>query len=72
MVIFGVKNKTMRTNIEIDDNLLAQAMEMSGAKTKKELVNQALKDLVYKLALKRLRDMRGKGWDGDLDQMRGL
>lgn len=60
----------MRTNIDIDDKLLAQAMDMSGVKTKKEAVNQALKDWIYKMALKRLREMRGNGWDGDLDQMR--
>jgi Arc/MetJ family transcription regulator len=43
-------------------------MDMSGAKTKKEAVNQALKDWVCKMALHRLRAMRGKGWEGDLDQ----
>jgi Arc/MetJ family transcription regulator len=38
------KSKFLRTNIDIDDKLLARAMSMSGAKTKKEAVNQALKD----------------------------
>ena len=61
----------MRTNIDIDDNLLAQAMEMSGAKTKKEAVNLALKDWVYVMALKKVEEFRGPGvWVGSLDEMR--
>jgi Arc/MetJ family transcription regulator len=35
----------MRTNIEIDDELLAQAFSVSRSRTKKELINEALKDV---------------------------
>ncbi len=61
----------MRTNIDIDDKLLAKAMEMSGVKTKKEAVNQALKEWIYRNALKKLEVLRGPGcWEGNLDEMR--
>jgi len=36
----------MRTNIEIDDRLMKQAMKATGAKTKRETVEQALKLMV--------------------------
>ncbi len=61
----------MRTNIEIDDRLMKQAMRASGATTKREAVRQGLELLV---ALKRqaeIRRWRGKlKWEGDLTEMR--
>lgn len=61
----------MRTNIDIDDDLLEQAMKASGLKTKKAVVQQALEDFVReKRARKALNDLRGIGWEGDLDAMR--
>lgn len=61
----------MRTNIVIDDQLMARAMKLSGLKTKRETVESALELLV---ALKRqegIRKARGKyRWEGDLDAMR--
>jgi Arc/MetJ family transcription regulator len=70
--IFGCKNKEiMRTNIEIDDRLLSQVMEFSGAKTKKEAIDEALKYYLYRIALQKLEEMRGPGaWEGNLDEMR--
>ena len=61
----------MRTNIEIDDKLMAEAMKASGAKTKREAVEKGL-DLIVKLAnQERIRQLRGKlHWEGDLDAMR--
>jgi Arc/MetJ family transcription regulator len=44
----------MRTNIVIDDNLLADAFSVSGAKTKKELIHEALRQYVQ---LKRRKDL---------------
>ena len=61
----------MRTNIDIDDALLAQAMEASGLKTKKATVEEALRRLVSERRQKNaIADMAGLGWDGDLDEMR--
>ena len=60
-----------RTNIEIDDELLAQAMEATGATTKKATVEEALRQVVKKHeARKAIVDLRGIGWEGDLDEMR--
>lgn len=61
-----------RTNIEIDDLLLRRAMQMYGCKTKREAVDLALRELVGNpMSLEEARAMRGTGWDGDLDEIRG-
>jgi Arc/MetJ family transcription regulator len=61
----------MRTNIEIDDELLAEAMKVSGAKTKRATVEEALKQFVNLAAQRQtLKELKGMGWDGDLDEMR--
>jgi len=61
----------MRTNIDIDDELLEQAMKASGLKTKKAVVEYALEQFVReKRARKALEDLRGIGWEGDLDAAR--
>ena len=61
----------MRITIDIDDALLAEAMEASGLKTKKAAVEEALRRLVRERRQKNaIADMAGLGWDGDLDAMR--
>ncbi len=62
-----------RTNIEIDDELLERAMQTYGLRTKRETVQLALERLVGKgtMSVEEQLDMRGIGWDGDLDSMRG-
>lgn len=61
----------MRTNIEIDDELMAQAIEATGAKTKREAVETALRQVVRAdRQLKALYELRGSGWDGDLEATR--
>jgi len=61
----------MRTNIDLDDDLLGDAMRVSGEKTKTAVVHRALKELVRVQGLRRMLDHRGHvQWDGDLDQMR--
>jgi len=61
----------MRTNIEIDEELLAEAMAALSLTTKRATVEQALREAV---ALRRrcqaIKDMAGLGWGGDLDAMR--
>jgi len=60
-----------RTNIDIDDELVAEAMRRYGLKTKKEAVDLALRRLVGpRLTRDFLKSLRGIGWDGDLDRMR--
>ena len=50
-----------RTNIEIDDRLVARAMRLTGARTKREVVDIALRRLVDKGTLYRaIRKLRGK------------
>jgi Arc/MetJ family transcription regulator len=61
----------MRTNIEIDDELLAEAMALTGEPTKRATVEAALRAVVR---LKRQKqagmNLAGIGWEGDLDAMR--
>lgn len=62
----------MRTNIVIDDKLMADALKSSGYETKKEAVEQGLKLLVRMSQQQELRKLRGKiKWEGDLNDMRG-
>jgi Arc/MetJ family transcription regulator len=61
----------MRTNIDIDDELMAEAMAVTGLTSKKATVEEALRRLVrrhHRLAA--IEDMAGLGWEGDLDAMR--
>ena len=61
----------MRTNVVIDDNLMAKAMKFSGLKTKKQVIEAALKEFIYTNALQKLEEMRGEGvWEGNLAEMR--
>ncbi len=61
----------MRTNIEIDDNLMADALRLTGVKSKREAVELGLKTLVRLNKQAQLRKYRGKLlWDSDLDNMR--
>jgi Arc/MetJ family transcription regulator len=61
----------MRTNIEIDDKLMKDALRATGAKTKKEAVELGLRTLVQLRAQEKARQLRGKiAWVGDLDAMR--
>lgn len=61
----------MRTNIEIDDRLMAEAMRVAGLTTKKAVVEEALKRLVADDRRREaIADMAGLGWEGDLDEMR--
>ena len=57
-----------RTNIVLDDALVKQAMRVSGAKTKRQVVDRALRELVARSSVYRaLRKLRGKlPWEGDV------
>jgi Arc/MetJ family transcription regulator len=61
----------MRTNIVIDDKLMADALKATGAKTKKEAVELGLRTLVQMGRQAEVRRLRGKvQWQGELDAMR--
>lgn len=60
-----------RTNIDLDDELVVEAMRKYGLRTKKEVVDLALRNLVGpRLSPEFFESLRGIGWDGDLDEMR--
>jgi Arc/MetJ family transcription regulator len=61
----------MRTNIDIDDKLLSDAMKATGASTKREVEELGLASLVKLKKQERVRKLRGTlRWEGDLDDMR--
>ena len=64
-------HQVMRTNIDIDDALMAQAMAALRLPTKRAVVEEGLR-LIIRLHDQRqaLEALRGVGWDGDLDAMR--
>ena len=61
----------MRTNIVIDDKLMRDTLRVTGLKTKREVVEQALRTLLRLSRQAQIRRLRGKlDWQGDLDAMR--
>ncbi len=61
----------MRTNIEIDDKLMADVLKATGLKTKKDAVELGLKTLLKLRNQGKVRGFRGRlQWEGDLDDMR--
>ena len=61
----------MRTNIEIDDKLMAQALKLTGLPTKRAVVEEGLRLLVrVRKQGQALKALKGLGWEGDLDEMR--
>ena len=69
--IYTFQKLPMRTNIDIDDKLLSDAMKATGASTKREVVELGLASLVMLKRQEKIKKYRGKlKWDGDLNQMR--
>ena len=61
----------MRTNIVIDDELMARALEASGHRTKRAAVESGLRLLIQMDSQRKLRGLKGRvRWDGDLSAMR--
>lgn len=61
----------MRTNIEIDDEVLKEVQALTGAKTKREAVDVALRELVARYRRLGLLRLKGKvRWEGELDVSR--
>jgi Arc/MetJ family transcription regulator len=61
----------MRTNIVINDRLMDEALRLTGVKSKREVVELALKTLIQLKQQTQIKAYRGKlQWDGDLESMR--
>ena len=61
----------MRTNIVLDENLIERAQKLTGIKTKREVVQEALRTLILLREQAEVRSLRGKlKWEGNLDEMR--
>ena len=60
-----------RTNIDLNDKILKEAGRLTHLKTKKEIVNFAMEELVKRLRRKKILELEGKvKWEGDLAEMR--
>lgn len=59
-----------RTNVVVDDDLIARVMELYGLRTKREAIDFALRRAAGELDPKSILQLRGMGWEGDLDGMR--
>jgi len=61
----------MFANAKIDDDLLAEAMRISGMETKAAVLNMALREYLQKNNLKKILKYRGKNiWEGNIEEMR--
>ncbi len=61
----------MKTNIDIDDTLIADALQATGLEATDQVIELALKMLVQLKRQEKIRDFRGQlTWEGDLDAMR--
>jgi Arc/MetJ family transcription regulator len=61
----------MRTNVVLDDDLIERARQLTGIKTKREVIQEALRTLIQLREQGQLRELRGKlKWEGDLDSLR--
>ncbi len=61
----------MRTNMEMDDPLMSDALRLTGARTKREAVEMGLRTLLRLRQQEEIRRFRGKlQWEGDLNAMR--
>ena len=60
-----------RTNINLDDKLVSKGLKMTGLRTKRELVDLALRELVRKEDQKSILSLEGTmHWEGDLEELR--
>jgi Arc/MetJ family transcription regulator len=61
----------MRTNIVLDEDLVERAKQLTGIKTKREVIHEALRTLIQLREQGQIRQLRGKlHWEGDLNDLR--
>jgi Arc/MetJ family transcription regulator len=70
--VYGYRRTLVsRTNIELDEKLINEAMQLTHKKTKKDVVNYAVEELVRKLKRKKILELEGHvEWTGDLFESR--
>ena len=62
-----------RTNIELDINLIKEAMKLTKLKTMKDVVHHSLVEIIKMSKRKKMLKFKGKvNWEGDLNQMRSI
>jgi len=67
----SASSRVVRTNIDIDDRLIASVMQRYGLRTKREAVDLALRRLVGEpLETGEILQLEGSGWQADLDEIR--
>ncbi|MGH2723677.1 MAG: type II toxin-antitoxin system VapB family antitoxin [Actinomycetota bacterium] len=59
-----------RTNVVVDDDLVARVMRLYGLRTKREAIDFALRAVAGEKRRRDLLDLEGIGWEGDLKEMR--
>ncbi len=61
----------MRTNIVLDEDMINRARQLTGIKTKKQVIQEALRVLIRLREQEQVRALRGKlHWEGNLEEMR--
>ena len=64
-------NRTIRTNVVLDQGLVEAGLAATGLRTRRELIDRALRELVRHRDQRRLLELKGRvDWEGDLDEMR--
>jgi len=62
----------VRKNLVLDEDLLEEAIRVSGERTYSGVVMRALDDYVRRIRARQILSLRGSGlWEGDLGEMRG-
>ena len=71
LCVYELKEGFMRTNIVLNEELVSQAMQLTGLRTKRGLIDHALRELVRRRQQRRLLELRGRvKWEGNLSKMR--
>ncbi len=61
----------MRTHVIVDDELMGEALERTGLKTKKAVIEEVLRTIVRLKTQEQVRSLRGKlEWERDLNLLR--
>lgn len=63
-------SKMVRTNVVVDEELVAKVMRLYRLKSKRAAIDFALRRVAGANDRSLIRELRGSGWEGDLDEMR--
>lgn len=63
----------MRTNVYVDEELIQECRDLTQLKTKKEIIDSALKEFIKLCKRRKMLELEGKiQWEGNLDEMRAI